>query len=99
MKGAMMGAIAGMIAGVLLAPKAGKETREDISKTYNKLNSDISEKISKIKGGTKDAYSKVANEVLSAYEDDNKLSKEDMQKIRTSLAEGFRSVKEKMNGE
>ena len=31
-KGALVGAMAGAVAGVLLAPKSGKETREDIHK-------------------------------------------------------------------
>ena len=38
LKGSLMGAILGGAAGLLLAPKSGKELREDISKNYTYLN-------------------------------------------------------------
>lgn len=35
--GALIGSVAGVIAGLLTAPKSGKETREDIKETANKV--------------------------------------------------------------
>ena len=47
--GAICGAIAGAIAGVVLAPKSGKETREDIKaagdKAFGKKWADLAEKL------------------------------------------------------
>ncbi|MAX78985.1 MAG: hypothetical protein CL843_02280 [Crocinitomicaceae bacterium] len=38
-----IGAIAGATAGILLAPKSGKETRDDIAEKMNELNDQIHE--------------------------------------------------------
>ena len=41
----VVGAIGGAIAGVLLAPKSGKETREDLKRVAEKMKHDISDSL------------------------------------------------------
>lgn len=67
-KSALWGAIAGLITGILIAPKSGKETRQDVKETLGKLKNDISEKLSGLSEVTKDSYDDVINEVVDAYE-------------------------------
>lgn len=47
--GIIIGAGAGFVAGVMLAPKSGKETREDVKSASLKLKTDTSEKVNDIK--------------------------------------------------
>ncbi|MGL5042221.1 MAG: YtxH domain-containing protein [Culicoidibacterales bacterium] len=47
--GLIVGAGAGFIAGVMLAPKAGKETREDVKSVSLKLKADANEKVNELK--------------------------------------------------
>lgn len=47
--GTTLGAIAGVVSGVLLAPKSGKETREDISKTAKDISENVKIKSIEIK--------------------------------------------------
>ena len=46
--GAIIAAIAGFIAGILTAPKSGKETREDIKDTANRVVSEAEKQLKKI---------------------------------------------------
>jgi hypothetical protein len=43
-------AAAGVVAGILLAPKSGKETREDIRKKAGEVTETIKKKVSSLKG-------------------------------------------------
>ncbi len=47
--GIIVGAGAGFVAGLMLAPKSGKETREDVKSVSLKLKTDTSEKVNDIK--------------------------------------------------
>ncbi len=46
--GAVIAALAGFIAGILTAPKSGKETREDIKDTANRVVSEAEKQLKKI---------------------------------------------------
>ena len=46
--GALVAGVAGYLTGILTAPKSGKETRQDISKTANKARIDAEKKLKKI---------------------------------------------------
>lgn len=47
--GTTLGAFAGAVSGILLAPKSGKETREDISKTAKDISENVKIKSIEIK--------------------------------------------------
>lgn len=62
----LVAAAAGVAAGVLMAPKSGKETREDIKRKANTANDQAHEKAARVKSAVKDGYNSVkttANEV------------------------------------
>lgn len=46
--GALMAAVVGFVAGILTAPKSGKETREDIKNTANRVVSEAEKQLKKI---------------------------------------------------
>jgi len=63
--GAVFGAIAGFVTGILLAPKSGKETREDIKHVAL----DTKDKVADEAGKAKDAAVKTANDVKNKAEE------------------------------
>ncbi len=65
-KGTIFGAIVGMIAGVLLAPKSGKETREDIKRKAQGTYQDITDQLSQLRedvSGRVDSLKAVAKDL------------------------------------
>ncbi len=69
--GAAVGAVTGFVAGVLVAPKSGKETREDIKTTAVKAKGEVLENVKKagdtVKDVAKDVTTK-ANDVKTRVE-------------------------------
>lgn len=63
--GAVFGAIAGFVSGILLAPKSGKETRQDIKEAASKTKDAVVTEAEK----AKDATVRKAKEVKSKAED------------------------------
>ena len=48
-------AVAGVAAGILMAPKSGKETREDIKKKAQEFSSEAEKRTEQAKGAAKDS--------------------------------------------
>ena len=107
-KGAVFGAIAGAVAGLLLAPKSGAETREDLKK----LASEIGEKgkdlyldskklvVAKLKvlrdtgeKIDKEKYEGLVNEVLKEVKSDWSVTSDVAKKIGMQLREDWEDVK------
>src|SRR5688500_15912399 len=84
-----LGAIAGAVAGLLLAPKSGKEMRQDLKDTMEKLKDDIAQKLSQAKDITQDTYHNIVDSVVKSYEDAKKITKEEAEDIRTELQDGY----------
>ena len=63
--GAVFGAVAGFVTGILLAPKSGKETRQDIKNTALKTKDTVVTEAEK----AKDATLRKANELKDKAED------------------------------
>lgn len=100
LKGALVGVLAGATAGVLLAPKSGKETREDIKKAAAKLSKDAQElyvnartmldkKVAALqklgKSIDKDKYLALVNEVLAELKKDKKFDAEVAKEVSGQL--------------
>jgi gas vesicle protein len=63
--GAFIAGVAGFIGGVLAAPKSGKETREDIKDTANKLVSEAEKELKTVHSEIGDLIKKVSSTVSS----------------------------------
>ncbi len=96
--GTFIAAGAGYLAGILTAPKSGKNTRKDISKTagkarsdgekqLKKLHSDLNELLKEADQKTKDARVKVSKELKEATEK-AKLAKLKSREILSALHNG-----------
>ena len=91
--GASVGILAGVIAGILLAPKSGKETREDLAKYIHEMKNKIAEEIAKAEKITKESYNTIVEKIVKLYEVEKKITKEDAQEIKEKLDENFDEVK------
>jgi len=91
--GAGVGILAGAIAGVLLAPKSGKETREDIKKYLHEIKDDIAKKLEKAGSISKEKYIEISNQVVAGYETSKKITAQEAKKIKKDLADGYIEVK------
>jgi len=91
--GTTLGIVAGAIAGVLLAPKSGKETREDIAKYMHEMKDKIAEELHKAGKVTKEKYNEIVAKVVKVYEVEKKITTEDAKDIKDKLDHNFEEVK------
>jgi len=86
-------ALTGFIAGLLLAPKSGKETRENMRTSYFEMKDKILENLSQIKDITKDTYENVVNSVVKGYEEAKLVTSGEASQIRNELKDGYTRIK------
>jgi gas vesicle protein len=106
--GVLVGAITGAIAGILLAPKSGKEAREDLKQfatetfegakdLYAKANESMKVKIAALKraGARIDQkkYATLVNEVISELKEDFAVTKEVASSVKDELSKDWSKVK------
>jgi gas vesicle protein len=107
-KGLIIGALGGAIAGILLAPKSGEETREDIKKlalemkdkavdTYNKARLEVEKKIEQVKkAGEKideGKYKRIVAEVVDEFKRDAKVTSSAAKQLGEQLSGDWEMVK------
>ena len=108
LKGLGFGVVAGAIAGVLLAPKSGKETREDIQKLATDLKgkaedlyADAKKKLDKKVKAVKDLgkkidekkYTTLVNEIVDEYKSKDLLTSDSAKKLGSQLKREWTTVK------
>jgi gas vesicle protein len=112
LKGLFLGAIAGAAAGILLAPKSGEETREDLKKLakeyqdkavdmYTATKKMMEKKLANLKKlGTKldeSKYMDLVNEVIEEVKSDGSVTAEVAKKLGTQLRNDWDMVKTEFN--
>jgi gas vesicle protein len=110
-KGLLFGAVTGVVAGILLAPKSGAETREDIKKlaeelkdkaedAYAKARREVEKKIEQVKkaGGKIDEtkYKSLVSEVVDELKKDATVTKSAAQKLGEQLSADWSMVKKEL---
>jgi len=111
LKGILVGAIAGAVAGVLLAPKSGTETREDIKKLavdfgektnelYQKATAILKEKLDLLKETGKkidhEKYLELVSQVVNEIKKDGLVTADVAQKISAQLKTDWTLGKEEL---
>lgn len=76
-------AIGGFIAGILLAPKSGKETREDLMNKAREAKDVATEQVDRVKDGVKEGY----ESMRSNAQDAAKEAKEFGQSVKQSASD------------
>ena len=65
----MFGAVAGVVGGLLLAPKSGKETREEIKKIIAKLGKEVQGTVKDTKEKVTDIFGQVTDTTMAKYKE------------------------------
>jgi len=89
----LKGALLGVIAGILMAPKSGKETRDEIKRYYQEISDRISEELARMKEVTRDSYDQIVGSVILSYQEARKITAREAELIRQTLADGFEKIR------
>jgi gas vesicle protein len=108
LKGLAIGAVAGAVTGVLLAPKSGKETRDDIQKLakdlkgkaediYSDAKAKLERKVKNLKDLGKKVdekkYAVLVNEIVDEYKKKDVLGSDSAKKLASQLKKDWLVVK------
>ena len=111
LKGILVGAIAGAVTGVLLAPKSGAKTREDLKKLavdlgdkanelYTKASTILKEKLTSLQKTGKqinqERYLELVSQVVDEIKRDGLVTADVAQKISAQLKADWALVKEEL---
>lgn len=111
-KGFVLGIVGGGIAGILLAPKSGAETREDIKKLaidlkekatdlYAEARKEIDKKIAQVKkaGGkiNEDTYKSLVSEVVEEFKQDAEVTSSVAKKLGEQLRADWSMIKKELS--
>ena len=92
--GFLRGALLGLMAGLLVAPRSGKETRENIKRHYEEISDRISEELSRMKEVTQETYTQVVGAVVHGFVEAKKITADEAAQIKSELKKGFEDIRE-----
>jgi gas vesicle protein len=93
MEGIAIGAVAGAVATVLLAPKSGRGTRDEIKAHLDGIRDKIARQLGNTGKLTKGKYEEVVRAVIAEYETGKTITVEEAKKIEARLHDGYEAVK------
>jgi gas vesicle protein len=84
-KALLAGLAIGGILGVLLAPKSGKQVRQDLRKAYKATSKDIAKRINNIEDISKSKYDQVVESVVNEYKKLDPMTQEQVESLKSTL--------------
>ncbi len=93
-EGIAVGAVAGVIAGLLLAPKSGRETREDIKSHLEEIKDALVKRLQDAGEFTKAKYEEAVKAVVGEYEAAKKITADEAKEIQGRLRDGYAAIKQ-----
>lgn len=94
LKDFVLGLLAGTLTGILISPRAGRETREGVRKLYSEIRDQVIGKAASIKEITRETYENVVDSVVEGYQSAKKLSSTEAAEIKAELKEGYHKLRE-----
>ena len=92
-EGIAIGAVAGAITGLLLAPKSGHETRDEIKAHVDEIKDSVVTQIEEAGEFTKKKYEQIVKAVIGEYEAAKKITADEAKEIEARLRDGYEAVK------
>jgi gas vesicle protein len=93
-EGIAVGAVAGAIAGLLLAPKSGQETRDEIKAHLDEIKNQIIEKLEAAEDFTQSKYEEVVKAVIAEFEAAKKITASEAQELEARLRGGYEAIRQ-----
>ncbi len=94
--GIVAGAVLGALAGVLLAPKSGKETRDDVKRFVDDTKGKLAARLKEAKDVTKEQYDKLVDLVVDEGGKTIDVAKEDLIQLKDDLKERYDAVRDRL---
>jgi len=94
-KGLLAGLAIGGILGVLLAPKSGKQVRQDLRKAYKSTSKDIAKRINNIEDISKSKYDQVVEAVINEYKKLDPMTQEQIESLKATLQNKWSEIVDK----
>lgn len=95
--GIVTGAVIGALAGVLMAPKSGKDTREDIKKFVEDTKNKVAEKASAAIDLTRAQYNRIVDVAVDEGSKVLDVTREDLAELKRDLKDRYESVKVRLS--
>ncbi|MEN6546714.1 MAG: YtxH domain-containing protein [Armatimonadia bacterium] len=93
-EGIAVGAVAGAIAGLLLAPKSGQETRDEISAELSEVRDNIVVRLEKLEDLTQAKYEEVVKAVMAEYAAAKKMPVDRANELEARLRDGYAAIRQ-----
>lgn len=91
--GFVRGALLGLLAGFLVAPRSGKETRDNIKKHYEEIAARVAEELCRLKEISSETYAQVVGSVVRGFEQTKKITAKEAKAIVQELKGGYEEVR------
>jgi gas vesicle protein len=91
----MLGLAVGGVLGVLLAPKSGKQVRQDLKKAYRATSKDIARRINDIEDISKSKYDQVVEAVINEYKKLDPMTQEQIESLKLTLQNKWSEIVDK----
>ncbi len=91
--GLAAGALLGALAGVLLAPKSGKATRDDLVKFMRSSSKKVVSQAKRLKDLTQDKYDEIVERVVETAGKTTKMGKQELAEWKETLKGKYADVK------
>jgi len=91
----MLGLAVGGLLGVLLAPKSGKQVRQDLKKAYRATSKDIARRINDIEDISKSKYDQVVEAVINEYKKLDPMTQEQIESLKSTLQNKWSEIVDK----
>ena len=93
-EGIGIGAVAGAIAALLLAPKSGQETRDEIKAHLEDIKDAIVKRLQDAGEFTQEKYDEIVKAVIAEYEAAKKITADEAKDIEARLRAGYEGIRE-----
>jgi gas vesicle protein len=93
-EGIAIGVVAGVIATLLLAPKSGKATREEIKAHLEEIKEALIKRLQAAGEFTQAKYDEIVKAIVGEYETAKKITAEEAREIESRLVEGYEAIRE-----
>ncbi|NBP57097.1 YtxH domain-containing protein [bacterium] len=94
-KGLLAGLAIGGILGILLAPKSGKQVRQDLKKAYRATSKDIARRINEIEDISQSKYEQVVEAVINEYKKLDPMTQEQIESLKSTLQNKWSEIVDK----
>jgi len=91
----MLGLAVGGVLGVLLAPKSGKQVRQDLKKAYRATSKDIARRINEIEDISQSKYEQIVEAVINEYKKLDPMTQEQIESLKLTLQNKWSEIVDK----